>query len=206
MLGNPANYIMNARNISLVIPALILAGCVTLTAPNDASKWTVEAASADSTPSGPCRIYDEMHRLMLEGTLAAGKMDGTWTMFGSDGGRLSVSSYREGVLNGPVQMWYGFLAHPEARGRLKLEGTFAGGVYEGAVVRYYPSGMRQSLRVYEHGALKSSRYWSPAGVEQSAASANANADFELQADSKYMAAVADTVTRSLAQAHRDIRK
>lgn len=205
-LGGIAHTPMIARTLTLVVLALILAGCRTLTAPNDASQWTIDLASSEALPSGPCRIYDEVHRLMLEGTLAAGKMDGTWTSFGSDGGRLSVLSYRGGVLNGPVQMWYGFLAYPEARGRLKLEGAFVDGVYDGTVTRYYPSGARQSVRVYNHGLLKSSRYWSLNGTERSAPSSEANAEFELKADMNYMAAQEGMVARSLAQANRNIAK
>src|SRR2546426_12839446 len=71
--------IMNSRNFSLALLALTLAGCVTPTVLNDASKWTIELASSEPSPSGPCRIYDDLHRLMLDGTLASGKMDGTWT-------------------------------------------------------------------------------------------------------------------------------
>ncbi len=196
---------MITRILTLVFLALALAGCTTIAAPNDASKWTIELASQDALPSGSCRIYDEKNRLMLEGILASGKMDGTWTQWGSQGDRYAVWSYRQGVRNGPVQMWYTPFTSTDARGRLKLEGKFLDGDYEGTVTRYYPSGAQQSVRVYEHGVLKSSRYWSSDGTEKSAAAAKANAEFELKADLKYLAALEDMVARSLAQAHRKIR-
>jgi len=133
---------MNARNYSLTLLALTLAGCVTPTVQNDASKWTIELTSFEPSESSPCRIYDAQHRLMLEGTLASGKMDGTWTSTGSDGTRLATWSYRQGVRHGPVKMWYGALRYPDVGGHLKLEGTFADGEYDGTVTRYYPFGYK----------------------------------------------------------------
>lgn len=196
---------MNARDLSLVLLALTLTGCVTPTVLNDASKWTIELASSEASPSGQCRIYDDLHRLMLEGSLLSGKMDGTWTATGSDGTRLVVWSYRQGVRSGPVQMWYSALRYPEARGYLKLEGTFVDGAYDGTVTRYYQSGTRQSVRVYERGLLRSSQYWSPSGAEQSAASAKVEAESEHRADMTYLAMFEDMVVRSLAQARREVR-
>jgi hypothetical protein len=197
---------MNARNFSLALLALTLTGCVTPTVLNDASKWTIEVASSEPSPSGQCRIYDDLHRLMLEGTLASGKMDGTWTCTGSDGTRLVTWSYRQGVRQGPVQMWYSALHSPEAGGHLKLEGAFADGQYDGMVTRFYPSGARQSVRVYERGVLQRSQYWSSGGSEASVASAKAEADFEHQADMSYLGSLEDMVARSLAQARREVRK
>src|SRR2546426_970711 len=136
--GGNADSTMNGRNLSLALFALTLAGCVTPTVLNDANKWTIELASDEASPSGPCRIYDDLHRLMLDGTLASGKMDGSWTSTGSDGTRLATWSYRQGVRHGAVQMWYGALRYPGAGGHLKLEGTFADGEYDGTVTRYYP--------------------------------------------------------------------
>jgi hypothetical protein len=179
---------------------------MTPTALNDARKWTIEVASAESLPSGPCRIYDDLHRLMLDGTLASGKMDGTWTSTASDGTRLAAWSYRQGVRHGPVKMWYGALRYPEGGGHLKLEGTFAEGEYDGTVTRYYPSGTRQSVRVYERGVLRSSQHWSPGGSEAFPATATREADFEHQQDMGYLSALEDMVARSLAQARREVRR
>jgi len=103
-------------------------------------------------------------------------------------------------------MWYGPFAYPEARDRRKLEGAFLDGDYEGTVTRYYPSGARESLRVYEHKVLTRAQYWSPDGVEKSAASAQARAVSELKADLIYLATLEDMVARSLNQAHRKIRE
>ena len=94
---------------------------------------------------------------MLDGTLASGRMDSTWTSTGSDGTRLATWSYRQGVRHGAVQMWSGALRYPGAGGHLKLEGTFADGVYDGTVTRYYSSGTKQCVRVYERGVLKSTQ-------------------------------------------------
>src|SRR2546425_7737039 len=111
---------MIARDFILALLTLTFVGCSTISVSSDASKWTIELSSSESLPSGPCRIYDEEDRVMLEGTLTSGKMDGTWTSFGSNGDRLAVWSYREGVRSGPVQMWYGPLAYPKGRGCRKL--------------------------------------------------------------------------------------
>jgi len=146
-------------------------------------------------------------RLMLEGTLSAGKMDGTWTAFSSQGSRLHLVawSYQNGLRNGPVQMWYGPLAYPEASGRLNVDGMFHDGVYDGAVTSYYPSGARRTARIYDHGTLKQCQYWSPAGSEFSPAAAAAEADRETKSDLAYVASMEDEVARSLARAHRKIQ-
>jgi hypothetical protein len=192
--------------LAMALLALTLAGCRAPTVLKDASKWTIELATSESSPTGPCHIYDDLHRLMLEGTLTSGKMDNTWISTGSDGTRLAVWSYRQGVRHGPVQMWYSAFRYPEAKGRLKLEGAFADGQYDGTVMRFYPSGARQSARVYERGVLKNSQYWSPGGSEESTASAEAEANFEHQADMSYLGTLEDMVTRSLAQARREVKK
>jgi antitoxin component YwqK of YwqJK toxin-antitoxin module len=143
---------------------------------------------------------------MLDGMLASGKMDGTWTSTGSDGTRLATWSYRQGVRHGPVKMWFGALRYPEAGGRLKLEGAFAEGSYDGTATRYYPSGTKQTIRVYDRGVLKSSQYWSPGGSEATPATAAREADSEHKQDMAYLSTLEDMVTRSLAQARREVRK
>ena len=166
------------------------------------SKWTIKLTSSEALPSGSCRIYDALGRLMLDGTLAAGKMDGAWTAFTSRGGKIVAWSYHNGQRNGPVQMWYGSFAYPDANGRLTDEGTFLDGTYNGVVKSYYPSGAKQSVRMYDHGILKSSQCWSPEGVEYSAGEAVTEANRETEADMKYIASFEDSVTRALAQAKR----
>lgn len=197
---------MRPRNPILFLLVLALAGCTTVTVLNDASKWTIDLASSEPTPSGPCRIYDDLGRLMLTGTLSDGKMDGTWTSFSSQGARLPLLkwSYRNSLRNGLVQMWYGPLAYPEASGHLNTEGTFLDGAYDGTVTAYYPSGAKKSMRMYDRGTLKNCRYWSPEGVEHSATEAVAEANRETKADLDYIASEEDGVTRALAQAHRKI--
>ena len=197
---------MIARDFILALLALTLLGCRTVSVSSDDSKWTIELTSSEPSPSGPCRIYDDLHRLMLDGSLSSGKMDGTWTSTGSDGTRLATWSYREGVRHGPVKMWYGALRYPEAGGHLKLEGTFADGGYDGTVTRFYPSGTRQSLRVYEHGVLRRSQYWSPGGSDASPAAAAKEAEFEHKQDMAYLSTLEDMVVRSLAQARREVGK
>jgi len=172
----------------------------------DSSNWTIELASSNSPPSGPCKIYDRQQRLMLEGMLASGKMDGTWTSFGSNGDRLAVLSYHQGIRNGPVEMWYGAFAFPEAAGHRKLDGTFVDGDYEGTVTRYYPSGARQGERVYEHKALKGARFWLPNGTAKPVAAAMSEAESDHKADMTYLAKLEDMVAQSLAHAQRKIRE
>jgi len=103
-------------------------------------------------------------------------------------------------------MWYGALRYPEAGGHLKLEGTFVDGGYDGTVTRFYPSGTRQSLRVYEHGVLRRSQYWSPGGSDASPAGSAKEAEFEHKQDMAYLSTLEDVVARSLAQARREVKK
>lgn len=139
---------------------------------------------------------------MLEGMLDAGKMDGVWTSWGSQGDRLEMGTYHQGMRNGPVQMWYGPLAFPEARGRWKLEGTFRDGVFDGVVTRYYPSGTRACARLYDHGILKRSDSWMFDGTAESPDAARTEAVTELKADLEYLGTLEDMVARSLVQAQR----
>jgi hypothetical protein len=120
--------------------------------------------------------------------------------------RLATLLYRQGVRHGPVKMWYGALRYLEAGGHLKLEGAFSEGDYDGTVTRYHPSGTRQSVRVYAHGVLMNSQYWSPSGAEASPAAAAREADFEHKQDMAYLSNLEDMVTRSLAQARREVTK
>src|ERR1700722_5645077 len=104
-------------DIALIFLALALAGCATCVVQNDASKWTIKLTSLDSLEDFPkdsyiCHIYDQQNRLMMDGILMAGKMDGSWHSCGSQGEQLAIWSYRGGVRNGPVLMWYGPLEYP----------------------------------------------------------------------------------------------
>jgi antitoxin component YwqK of YwqJK toxin-antitoxin module len=103
-------------------------------------------------------------------------------------------------------MWYGPLGYPEASGRLNTEGIFLDGAYNGTVTAYYPSGAKKTVRVYDHGILKSCQYWSPEGVEYSPTEAVTEANRETESDMRYIAADGDGVTRALAQAHRKIQQ
>jgi hypothetical protein len=179
-----------------------LTACVSVPGPSGASQWTIELASAAPAPDGPCKIYDELNHLMLEGRLVAGKMDGVWTAWGSGGDRLAVLPYKNGVRSGAFQMWYGPFGDPTARGKLKLEGSFENGVFDGTVTRYFPSGAKRSIRIYGKGALASAHYWSPEGVELSPAEAGKAAAEELISDERYLTALEAMVPQALAQARR----
>jgi hypothetical protein len=173
---------------------------------DEPSKWTIELISSEALPSGPCRIYDALGRLMLDGTLATGKMDGGWTAFTSRGDKVVAWSYHNGQRNGPVQMWYGPFAYPEANGRLNVEGSFLDGAYNGVVKGYYPSGAKTSVRVYDRGTLTNCQYWSAEGAEFSSSEAVIEANRETKADLDYIALLENNVIRSLTQAHRKIRQ
>lgn len=188
---------------------LLVAGCVTmpgLRLPDDASQWTIELTSTNGLPNGPCAIFDQLDRKMLEGNLAEGKMDGIWRGYASTGDKVIECSYRAGVRNGPVKMWYGPFAYPEAVGRLNVEGEFVDGAYSGLVKSYYTSGVKMTLREYDHGTLMKCRYLSAEGWDYSFKKAMAEGRREDKADLVYLASQDDIVTRSLAQARRVVRQ
>jgi hypothetical protein len=194
---------ISLAKINLLL-VLLLAACASAPEPSGASKWTIELVSLAPSPDGQCKIYDDANRLMLEGKLVDGKMDGIWTAWGSSGDRLAVLPYLSGVRNGRFQMWYGPLGDPAARGRLKLEGSFDHGSLQGAVTRYFPTGSRRSIRIYENGVLTSARYWSPEGVELSPSEAQKAAADELISDMQYVGALEGMVPQALAQARRKV--
>lgn len=191
--------------LSLVSDSLYLPGDATdlVLARYYASKWTIELTSAATLPSGPCRIYNPENHLFAEGHLVAGVMDGTWTVWANEKNKVCELSYRNGVRHGPVKMWYG-TRFPSECGRLKLEGIFLDGTYDGAVTVYYPSSKRRSLRVYEHGELKRSQLWAPDGTEQPSESARVDAARLLKADMEYVEITEYVVAESLSHAHRKI--
>ena len=196
---------MNTRICLAALLVLLFAGCVAPGVNIDASKWVIDVASNDAAPTGPIKIYDSQNRLMLDGSLVAGKMDGTWTAWTSDGERVVIWHYRNGLRHGPIQMWYGRFAYPEAAGRLKLEGDFEDGHYEGKVTRYHASGARRSVRLYEQGVIKSAQCWGPDGTEQPPALTAEVAAEEHKGDMTYLENLEGMVPTSLAQAQRRIR-
>lgn len=170
---------------------------------DESGDWMIEVESWERSPNGRCRIYDQREQLMLEGTLAQGRMDGEWKSFASTGQELVLLSYREGVREGPVRMWYGPYGFKEAAGRLKLEGAFRGGRYEGEVMRYHPSGKPRMLRVYENGALKTCQAWQDDGTEVPAGKRLEDAAAaELEADLAYLTELEGMVNRALMHARR----
>lgn len=196
---------MTIRTYILALLILVFAGCATPVVISDASRWTIEVASSDAKPSGLIRIYDDMGRLMLEGSLISGQMDGTWTAWSSQKDRLAEWSYRAGVRNGPVKMWYGRMVYPDALGRLKLEGTFHDGNFDGPVTRYHATGSRRTVRIYEQGKIISAQCWAPDGTEQPPGFTTEVAAEEHKGDMLYLGELEGIVTRSLVQAHRRIQ-
>lgn len=170
--------------------------------PEEPSQWSIELSRPGRPESGPCRIYDSRHRLMMAGVLHEGKMDGKWTSFASDGSRLAEMSFRAGVPDGPVIMWFGPFAYPDARGRVKLSGVFRNGKFDGVVTRYHPSGSKRCVRRYDHGVLVQAQLWSPDGVKQPAAWAEREAVDELKADRTYVNDLETIVRQALAKARR----
>ena len=185
---------------------VMLSGCVGLTPRFEHGPDIVELESSATPPTGRCRIYDWRENLMAEGNLVAGKLDGTWSFFGSQSDRLAMLSYENGVLRGPFQMWYGPWGSPAARGRLKLDGGFVAGRFDGPITRYHPAGPRRSVRIYERGVLKSTQLWAPDGTEQPAASAKQQAILDLKADLQYLKGIEENVSKSLAEGRRRIRQ
>ena len=196
---------MIIRTLTIAALAFVFTGCRAVPDMSDPSKGTVELTSSDALPSGSYRIYDPRNRLMLEGTLASGKKDGVWTAWSSKGDKLYELLYRQDVLNGPILMWFGSSYVSKARGHLMLVGSFLDGVYDGKVMRYYPSGARKCVSVYDHGVLKSSQYWLADGSESSTTTAQEQAANDLKSDMAYLAATDEVIATSLATAQRRIR-
>src|SRR4051812_23241961 len=159
---NDRLFLNRLCRVSVLSIALLAAGCSTLdqtqsrtaahTIPkvsNDPTKWTIEIASNEPQLTGPCRIYDELHRLMAEGSVTENKMDGAWKFSASNGTPVVEASYRSGVREGPVKMWFGRWHYPAAVGKVKLEGVMVNGNYDGQVTRYDHTGIKQSVRIYE---------------------------------------------------------
>ena len=194
------------KHLTFVLAGFLFTGCNTILTTGDAGRPVVELTSSDVPPSGLCRIYSE-NKLMFEGTLASGKMDGAWAAWNSQGVRIVICTYQQGVRSGLVQMWYGGLSHPEDRWRLKLEGTFLDGVYHGIVTNYSPTDASQLLREYEHGTLKKAWHANlPSGTVTPPDEAQAKAITLLKDDLDYLTMLEGMVNQALTEGQRKIRQ
>jgi hypothetical protein len=211
---NDRFFVHSLRRVSVLSIALLAAGCSTLdqtqsrtaarTAPtlsNDPTKWTIEIASHEPKLSGRCRIYDEFHRVMAEGSIADDKMDGAWTFTASDGTPIVESSYRSGVRDGPVTMWFGRWRYPDAVGKVKLQGVMVNGNYEGQVTRYDHTGVKQSVRTYEGGVLKNAQWWD-GPIEAPPKKALEESQLEHQRDMQYFQQLESVFPIALEKARR----
>lgn len=196
----------------LVGLALSVAGCAAAPPPGppgptvmtDETKQTIVLQTADEPPSGPFRVYDAIGRSMVEGALRNGVPHGELNAFSGDGGHTARWTLTDGVRNGPFTMWYGKLAHANAAGRLKLEGAFVDGLFHGTVTRLYPTGNRQLVRQYEHGALVSCEAWRADGTALSSADARVRAEQEHARDLQYFTTLDQIVTQTLDRGRRTV--
>ena len=166
------------------------------------SQWTIELPSQAHPQDGSCKIIDDHGNLMLAGVLKNGKMDGEWKAYGSNGDCLVAINYADGVRNGKVEMWYGKVAFPDAKGRLKLAGTFSAGSYHGIVTRYFPTGARTSERQYQYGLITKAQYWSSNGAPESSERSLQLEKEEVAADLGYLSQLEQMVPLSLASSRR----
>ncbi|MEN9444528.1 MAG: hypothetical protein RIS47_1418 [Bacteroidota bacterium] len=65
------------------------------------------------------RLYPNA-QVEMEGGIANGQRDGVWTYFKEDGKKWMEESYKDGVMQGPVTVWY-------LNGELKYEGEYTAG-------------------------------------------------------------------------------
>lgn len=147
----------------------------------DYSKHTLQIASSAEPLTGVVRLARPDGVLEGEGTLKAGKLDGEWGAYTSDGKKLASLTFREGVRQGPVKIY--FRAGPtEPLGRLRLEGSMAEGVFEGTATSWYGNGTKRTERKYAKGKLTSARAWQNDGTEGPADKALALAEADTKSD------------------------
>jgi antitoxin component YwqK of YwqJK toxin-antitoxin module len=139
-----------------------ISGCVTTTSnsPNSMSKtdWyrncKVHYSLVEGKLNGPFEFYEPGGQIQHKGKFVNDKKDGVWIVWESTGVKLAEISYKDGLRDGLIKLWYGsFVDSGKSAGHIKLEAFFLQGNYHGLYKTFLPDGKTRNEVEYEHGNI-----------------------------------------------------
>lgn len=131
----------------------------------------VRGSKVNGIYDGPVEIWLATGEKQAAGNFNQGQPDGVWTFWDTGGTRIAELTYRNGSFAGGVNAWLGTAAGPRDRGKLRLRGSFMGGMWHGSVLTYYPDGRMRSERVYNEDTLTEAFANTPQGKPLDSATA-----------------------------------
>lgn len=148
------------RSILITVALLALALCFGVKASIGfgGNKYTLQRSSVAAKPS---RILDGYGRLMGSGLWLLTGPEGAWDFFESNGNRTATLTFKHGVLDGPVRLYWGSRAVPVAAGKRQVTGSMLNGQFAERWVRYAANGNVMNESVYQRGNLVSAHSFSP---------------------------------------------
>ncbi len=163
--------------------------------------YVLNAAKIDGVFQGLAEIWSSPTIRVAGGLLRDGKPDGVWTFWDSRGAKIVTLTYRDGELNGPVEMWYGSFTDPRNAGNIKLRGTLLNGLWNGTVSQFYSDGLHLlGERTYQSGHLISAHYAEADAEKISGAQIKSRADADDSSDKRYIHSLQKTVSEPLRMA------
>jgi hypothetical protein len=122
------------------------------------NKYTLQRSSVADKPS---RILDGYGRLMCAGRWLPTGPEGAWDFFESNRSRTATLTFKHGVLDGPVRLYWGSRAVPGAAGKRQVIGSMLNGQFAERWVRYAANGNVMNESFYQNGKLVSAHAFSP---------------------------------------------
>lgn len=136
-----------------------------------------------SYPNGSFRNYssDDTTHVITKGTFKNGKLHGEILTFsGENFDTLSQITYNEGVIHGPVKLWYTPLSVKRAfapytndkrpaeykknQNLLKMTATYDNGIPTGVKNHFYPTGQKRSEYIYREQRIKKAELYTKSGA------------------------------------------
>ncbi len=175
----PVPLSLLSRAAFAVVLALLLPAAAS--AQDDYTRHSVQIASTTEPLNGAARLLRPDGILEGEGTLKASLLEGEWAAFTSDGKKLVSITYRDGVRQGAVKVFFRASAG-DAAGKVRMEGKMVDGAFEGSAASWHPSGSKRTQRTYAKGKLTAAQAWREDGDEAPAATASKIAEEDSKAD------------------------
>jgi hypothetical protein len=159
--------------------------------------------SADGKPEGLFELRTPDGKVQVRGNFEQGRKTGTWIFADSGGVKVAELTYRDGLRDGPFQMWYGSFAFPESAGKDKLAATFDADQLDGDKTRWRKDGSPECKTRFDHGTIINAECWDGNGVQKSQSDSLKMARDELKADEEWFKEMDGWIDGSIRAAKSD---
>ena len=168
--------------------AAAAAACAVLATAAAAQDLTVEGGCRDGQPHGAYEVKGQGGTVRAVGAFAKGRRTGTFLFWSGAGARIALLPFDDDALSGTVALWYP-PAGRAADARPKLEASYSRGRLAGSKRSWYPDGRLRADYRYADGVLASARAFTESGTALPEAEARAQAQRDLAADDREVAAL-----------------